>query len=165
MRHLSSPVLKPAFLITGLAAAALTLAACSGFGGPAPTTALSAGLSARMDQPGARLDTAEAIGIINAYRSSVGTSAVSNDPALQATAQSLADQYASSGTSPRTPDGVVAIRSSAGYATFADTFSGWRNSSNDAQALTSGAATRAGVAMAFNPSSAYGIHWVLVLDD
>ena len=56
------------------------------------------------------------------------------------------------------------MKLSAGYATFAETFSGWRNSPADAVALKA-TAGKAGIAMAYNGSSTYGVHWVLVLDD
>ncbi|WP_052731984.1 CAP domain-containing protein [Devosia geojensis] len=148
-----------------LAAAALAalLAACSAFSGGGAPAALPAGLSARMDQPGASLDKAQALGLVNAYRASVGAGALTADAGLEAQAQQLANQYAASGTSPRTPEGVAAMRSSAGYATFAETFSGWRNSSPDAAALATAGARRAGLAVAANPNSAYGVHWVLLL--
>ena len=122
----------------------VVLAACSTGGGGAP---LSQGLSQRMDSPGASLNRAEALGI------------------LDATAQALAQQYASTGTSPRMPAGAVTIASSAGYPNFAETFSGWRNSPGDAAILSNRAATRAGVAAVHDPNSAYGVYWVLLLDD
>ena len=50
------------------ASLALVLAGCSSFGGPSSPGALSAGLSARMDQPNATLDSQQAIDLINAYR-------------------------------------------------------------------------------------------------
>ncbi|MDF2799329.1 MAG: hypothetical protein K0R85_2073 [Devosia sp.] len=143
----------------------LLLAACSPFGntgGSAGT--LSPGLSARMDQPGASLDRAQAIGIINAYRATNGLPALTLDTGLSGTAQALVNQYASTGTPPKTPNGVTALKLSAGYATFAETFSGWRNNPADAAGLRANAG-KAGVAVAFNPSSSYGIYWVLILAD
>lgn len=146
-----------------LAAAVVTLAiaGCSA-GGGAP---LSAGLSARMDQPGANLNRVEALGIVNAYRTTSGTAALAADAGLDSSAQALATAYAKSGTAPKMPDGAVAMRVSAGYATFAETFSGWRNSPDDAQVLSSGAATRAGLGVAYNSGSTYGVYWVLILED
>ncbi len=55
------------------------------------------------------------------------------------------------------------IRYSAGYFTFAETFSGWRNSPQDAPALTDRSATRAGVAAVYDAASPYGVYWVIVL--
>ncbi|QDZ11733.1 CAP domain-containing protein [Devosia ginsengisoli] len=117
-----------------------------------------------MDQPGASLDRAQAIGMINAYRATNGLPALTPDAGLDGTAQTLADQYARTGTPPRAPQELTVMKLSAGYATFAETFSGWRNSPADAAGLKA-TATKAGVAMAYSPSSSYGVHWVLVLDD
>jgi uncharacterized protein YkwD len=145
-------------------ATTLTLAACSsiGGGGSSGPAALSAGLSARMDQPGASLNKQEAIGLINAYRVTRGVPPLTHDTGLDGTAQALVNQYAQTGQAPPMPQGLAQMKLSAGYATFAETFSGWRNSAADAAALAA-PATKAGVAVAFNPSSSYGIHWVLVL--
>ncbi len=151
----------PAALV--LAAAGLALSACS-MGGSTAGLALAPGLSARMDQPGASLDRAQAIDIINAYRATNGLAPLRHDPALDGTAQALATQYAQTGTPPQTPQELVGMKLSAGYSTFADTFSGWRNNPADAAGLRANA-TRAGVAVAFNPASTYGVHWVLALDD
>jgi uncharacterized protein YkwD len=143
-------------------AAALSLSACS-MGGIAPAgPGLAPGLSARMDAPGATLDRAQAIDIVNAYRATRGLPALALDEGLNGTAQALATQYASSNQAPPTPSGVAAMKLSAGYATFAETFSGWRNSPADAAGLAAGA-SKAGVAFAYNASSAYGVHWVLIL--
>ncbi len=145
-------------------ATTLALAACSsvGGGGGSSPAALSAGLSARMDQPGASLNKQEAIGLINAYRATRGVAPLAHDVGLDGTAQALVNQYAQTGQAPSMPQGLAQMKLSAGYATFAETFSGWRNSAADAAALAA-PATKAGVAVAFNPSSSYGIHWVLVL--
>lgn len=154
---------KPAILPLAALVAAMTIAACSMGGGSAPI-ALSPGLSARMDQPGASLDRAQAIAMINAYRATNGLPALTPDAALDGTAQTLANQYAQTGTPPRAPQELTVMKLSAGYATFAETFSGWRNSPADAVALKA-TATKAGIAVAFNAASTYGVHWVLVLDD
>lgn len=157
------PFFKPAILAITFCTAALAVSACSmGGGGSAAGLALAPGLSARMDQPGAMLDKAQAIGIINAYRATNNLPPLSSDPALDGTAQALANQYAQTGTPPTTPQNLAGMKLSAGYATFAETFSGWRNNPADAAGLRANA-TKAGVAVSFNPSSTYGIHWVLVL--
>ncbi|MEP7240363.1 MAG: CAP domain-containing protein [Devosia sp.] len=147
----------PSVLRTVLAALiAATLAACS-------TGGLSPGLSQRMDMPGAKLNAAEALGIINHYRSSVGAAALVEDPALDASAQQLAGQYAHTGRQSPRPQGAVDVRYSAGYFTFAETFSGWRGSPADAAALANPAATRAGVAVVFDDHTPYGVYWTLIL--
>ena len=158
-RAIPTKLVSAAALAAALALSA-TLAACSS--GPA---ALSSGLTARMDQPGANLNRAEALGIVNAYRSTAGSAALVADAGLDATAQSLAADYARTGTSPKLPAGAVGMRVSAGYANFAETFSGWRNSPADAQVLASASAQRAGLGVAYNADSTYGVYWVLVLDD
>jgi uncharacterized protein YkwD len=155
---------RPAILPLGALVAGLALAACSMGGGSGTAIALAPGLAARMDQPGASLDRAQAIAMINAYRATSGLPALTPDAALDGTAQALATQYAQTGTPPRAPQDLTVMKLSAGYATFAETFSGWRNSPADAVALKA-TATKAGVAVAFNPTSTYGVHWVLVLDE
>jgi len=157
---------KQAFLPIVLLAAGVTIAGCSmiGGGGAPAGGALSAGLSARMDQPGASLDKVQALGLVNAYRSSTGRGPLAPDAGLDGTAQALANQYAQTGNPPKTPQGLRVMKLSAGYATFAETFSGWRNNPADAAGLTS-PGNKAGVAVAFNPSSGYGIYWVFVVAD
>lgn len=159
LRHI-----KPAILPLAALLAALTISACSmgGMAGGSSAAALAPGLSARMDQPGASLDRAQAIAMINAYRATQGRPALTADAGLDGTAQALADQYARTGTPPQTPQDLAGMKLSAGYATFAETFSGWRNNPADAAGLTS-SATRAGIAVNYNASSTYGTHWVLVL--
>lgn len=142
------------------AAALLTvLAACSGGGG------LSGGLTARMDQPGATLNRAEALGLINDYRRTTGAGSLAGDAGLDTAAQAMALDYARTGNVPGLPDGTIAVRVSAGYANFAETFSGWRNSPPDAQVLSAVQARRAGLGVTYEANSAYGVYWVIVLDD
>lgn len=160
LRHSKSAILPLLAISAGLFVSACSMVGGGGSGGG---IALAPGLSARMDQPGATLDRAQAIDIINAYRATNGLPALVHDAGLDGTAQALADQYARTNTPPKTPQDLVGMKLSAGYATFAETFSGWRNNPADAAGLRANA-TRAGVAMAYNGSSAYGIHWVLVLD-
>jgi uncharacterized protein YkwD len=135
---------------------ALSLAACTGAGTLAP------GLTARMDAPGATLDRASALNIVNQFRATRGAHALVADAALDARAQALATEYATTGTAPRNSGEAAAIRVSAGYADFAETFSGWRNSEADARALIDPAHTRAGIGVAYTPNSAYGVHWVML---
>lgn len=134
------------------------LAACSAPSGLAP------GLTARMDAPGAQLDRREALKIINQLRVSRGAPALVADAALDQQAQTLAAGYATGGKGPKKPSDVNAMRLSAGYSNFADTFSGWRSTSADASALVDPANNRAGLGVAYNENSTYGVHWVLLLD-
>lgn len=143
----------------GLASAAL-LAGC--VGGPSGG-GLAPGLTQAINAPGVQMDRVAALSIVNQYRAVRGAAPLAADPGLDAQAQQLASQYAGSGTPPSKPAGVSAMRLSAGYQNFAETFSGWRNSPADADVLASGAARRAGFAAVYNPNSAYGTHWVMVL--
>lgn len=146
-------------LAAGLILAA-TLAGC--VGGPSGG-GLAPGLTQAVNAPNAQMDRAAALGIVNQYRAVRGVSPLSADGALDSQAQALAGQYAASGTPPSMPSGVSAMRLSAGYTNFAETFSGWRNSPADADVLASAGARRAGFAAVYNPNSAYGAHWVMVL--
>ncbi|WP_196260698.1 CAP domain-containing protein [Pelagibacterium limicola] len=146
-------------LAVGVVAA--VLAGC--VGGPSGGGGLAPGLTQAINTPGAQMDRSAALAIINQYRAVRGVSALGADAALDAQAQTLASQYASTGRPPSLPSGLVAMRLSAGYENFAETFSGWRNSPADADVLASGQARRAGFAVVYNPNSAYGTHWVMVL--
>ncbi len=126
--------------------------------------ALSPGLTARMDQGGANLDRAEAINLINQYRATRGAVPLAIDPSLNASAQELAAGYAASSNRPTKPDGtILQMQLSAGYSTFADTFSGWRGRTSDAAAIADSSATRVGIGVAYSPNSTFGVHWVLLL--
>lgn len=152
---------KPNFAPLVAATLALALAGCMSGGGGG----LAPGLVARMDQPGANFDRATALAILNDYRSSTGTAPLAADSGLDANAQTLAAAYAKTGRAPIMPAGAVAMRLSAGYATFAETFSGWRNAPADAPVLAAGSATRAGLGVAYDANSTYGVYWVLLLED
>lgn len=152
-------------LLSSAMAAALLLAGCSPFSGGSGNTsagALAPALSARMDQPNATLDSVQAINLINAYRATQNIPPLTADAGLNGTAQALANQYAQTNTAPTKPQALVQMKLSAGYSSFAETFSGWRNNAADAVALTA-RASKAGVAVAYNPSSSFGTYWVLVI--
>ena len=144
--------------LAGATALAVMLAACGETAG-----GLAPGLVATMDSPGATLDRGSAFGVLNQYRGTVGAGPLADDPALDTTAQNLAQTYASTGTAPQLPTGAVALRASAGYNDFAETFSGWRNSPSDAAVLTMSGATKAGLAEVYDANSAYGVYWILLL--
>lgn len=148
---------KPALLRLVLAVAlGLLVASCS-------AGSLAPGLTARLDHPGASINRADALAIINQYRATAGLGPLVADPALDAAAQDAAQQYAQSGKQPPKPAGSIDVRYSAGYATFAEVFSGWRSSPPDAKALTSATATRAGVGGFYTDNSPFGAYWALVL--
>lgn len=135
---------------------ALTVAACS-------STRLSDGLTQRMDSSTAQLNSAEAIGIINHYRTTVGAAPLMEDPALSAQAKTIAASYAKTGRQVAKPEGTSEIRYSAGYATFADTFSGWRNSGQQSLVMSGTGVTRAGIAVVYEENSPYGVYWVVIV--
>jgi uncharacterized protein YkwD len=116
-----------------------------------------------MDSPSATLDRGAAIDILNQYRASTGAGPLADDAALDAEAQALAQQYATSGTAPKLPADATGLRVSAGYSTFAETFSGWRNSPADAAVLANPGARRMGLASFYSANSSYGVYWVLLL--
>ncbi|MDB5539463.1 MAG: SCP-like extracellular protein [Devosia sp.] len=146
-----------------VAALAGGLAACSMGGGGGGQ--LSAGLTAPMNAPGAKLNRVEALFLLNDFRRSQGAADVRGDTVLDGTAQSLATNYAKTGAQPILPPGAVVMRLSAGYTTFAEAFSGWRNVPADAAAISDATAKRAGLGVAYDPNSTHGVYWVLVLDD
>ena len=149
----------PRLALAGLAA--LAIAGCSIGGGGA----LSPGLSAPMNLAGAKLNRVEALFLLNDFRRNQGAADVRGDTVLDASAQTLAAAYAKTGAQPSQPDGIRVMRVSAGYTNFAETFSGWRNAPADAAALADKSATRAGLAVVYDPNSSYGVYWVLLLDD
>ncbi len=138
------------------AALMVALAACS-------STRLSDGLTERMDSGTAQLNSAEAIGIINNYRATLGVGPLREDPALSAQAKTIAANYAKTGRQATKPEGTSEIRYSAGYPTFADTFSGWRNSGQQSLVMSGSSVTRAGIAVVYEQNSPYGVYWVVIV--
>jgi uncharacterized protein YkwD len=149
--------LTPMLAALGLAAA---LAACSASGVGEP---LSPTLTAPMDQPGAALNRVDALYLVNDYRQHQGVQTLRGDSILESSAQGLASTYAQSGVAPALPKGIDQMLVSAGYASFAETFSGWRNSPNEAAVLADPTMARAGLGVAYDAGSASGVHWVLLL--
>ncbi len=137
--------------------ASVALSGCS-------TTPLPSGLTARMDHAGANLDRAEALLLISQFRASRGARPLVSDPDLNATAQNMANRYASSSARPPKPGAnVIHMRLSAGYSSFAQTFSGWRGRTEDANIIADPNVTSAGLGVAYSANSSYGVHWVLLL--
>ena len=145
--------------VLAAAGLAMALAACSPGGGQA----LSPGLTARMDQPGAQVNRVEALFLLNDYRRAQGATDLRGDTLLDQQAQAMAASYAQSGVAPALPGGVMSMRLSAGYATFAEVFSGWRGVPADAAALADQRAGRAGLGVAYEANSTHGVYWVLLL--
>jgi uncharacterized protein YkwD len=146
-------------LIGGLGIA-LALAACSTGGGG---QALSPTLTAAMDQPGAALNRVDALFLVNDYRQHQGVPPLRGDSILESSAQAMASTYAKTGAAPALPKGIDQMLVSAGYPSFAETFSGWRNSPNEAAVMADPSYVRAGIGVAYDASSSHGVHWVLLL--
>lgn len=147
--------------LTGAALLAAALAACSS----TSVQPLAPGLTLPMNQPGAQLDRVQALFLLNDFRKQSGARELRGDTVLESAAQSLADTYAKTGVVPQVPANVLIMRTSAGYNTFAETFSGWRSSPVDAAELTDPRVARAGLGVTYNEKSQYGVFWVLLLDD
>ena len=123
--------------------AGLLLAALAGCVAPlAPVAPRPPAFYASLASPGARIDAADAAGLINGYRRNLGLPDVRVDPALMAFAEHEAQALAASGRVDATRAVPLATRLrsagvaapmalenvSAGYHTMSDAGSGWRGS-------------------------------------
>ncbi len=136
----------------------LFLAACTNTNIP-----LDKGLTARMDAPNASLDQQKALSIINHLRITKNSPALISDIDLIKQANILAQKYATNGITPKKPKTADAIQISAGYANFANTFSGWRSNNTSLNTLTNPNFSRAGIGVAYSQNSTNGVYWVLLL--
>lgn len=143
--------------------AAIVATALAGVAACSADTGLAPGLTQSMDQPGARLDQAAALNILNHYRADQSVSALTAAAELDAQANTLARQYAASGKPPRNVPSGATFLTSAGYTRFADVFSGWRNSNPDARILADPSHRQLGLGVVSDPNSDYGVYWVLLL--
>ncbi|MDK9697654.1 MAG: CAP domain-containing protein [Siculibacillus sp.] len=149
------------------------LAACSR--GPVPETRPA--FYARLDQTGGAVDPASSLSMINMYRANKGLAPLIWDPALARVAQGQVDRMAAA-------DKVQSVEEahldrdlaaagightsflanfSAGYRTFAEAFSGWRESKVHDATMVAPRASRVGLATAQAPHSKYKIFWSLVV--
>lgn len=174
-RH-PAPTTRPATRRAKLALAALA------------TLAIAACQSERFKTPpfyqdqasaGVQVDAATAAQMISQYRANNGLPPVSPDPRLTGIAQSQADAMAAEGTvkaslapaqqlatrmaSIGEPKTAAAENVSAGYRTFAEAFSGWRESPKHNQVLLTKDATRLGIATSYAPATKHKVFWSLVL--
>jgi uncharacterized protein YkwD len=130
-----------------------------------------------MAEHGAQLDAATAASMISGYRANNGLPPVTVDPELMKMAQAQAQAMASRDKldhnvlrafSERLNAQGYRARGAAenigaGYHTFAEAFSGWRDSpSHRANMLLQGA-TRMGIAAVYTPKSKYKVFWALIL--
>jgi uncharacterized protein YkwD len=162
---------KPPFEITRRAAllAPLWLAGCATeiVGPPPPRRKLDA----------VRLDAAEALAWLNAYRAQSGLGSVRLDPALTALAQAQADAMAAADKVSHDVKGSFAYRLAvsgvrageagenvcAGYFSTADAMAAWRASPEHDVNLRLKSATRFGIALAKNPRSPWGAFWAMAV--
>lgn len=131
----------------------------------------------RLDVPGRALDPASSLSMINQYRGNAGLPPLVWDPALGRVAQADVDGMASIDRVHSTdeagldrelaaagvPYATFKANFSAGYRTFAEAFSGWRESAVHNATMLSPKATRVGLATAYAPNSKYKVFWTLVV--
>lgn len=154
--------------------AALATAACSAT--PVPVEAPPK-FYQRLDAAGRSLDLPSSFAMINLYRSNAGQPPLQPDPALQRLAEAAAARMAAENrvlteadlTLPAAfaTEGIKArsftTNLSAGYRTFAETFSGWREAKLQNAHMLSPGPRRAGLATAWRPGSKYEVFWVLIV--
>lgn len=154
-------------------ALALTVAACMGDRMQTPP------FYKNLAQTDSEVDVATAAQMISQYRINNGLSPVTPDPQLTTIAKSQAEAMAAAGTvkASLAPNQQLATRMasigepktaasenvSAGYRTFAEAFSGWRESPNHNQVLLTKDATRLGIATAYSSNAKHKVFWSLVL--
>jgi uncharacterized protein YkwD len=133
---------------------------------------------ADLGQPGAEVDAAAAVSLINDYRAKEGRPPLTLDPKLseiareQATALAAADSIRLSLAADRTierrlekagyPSARAVENTSAGYRTLAEAFSGWRESRGHNANMLDAEATRFGIATAYAPTSKYKVFWTAI---
>ncbi|TBW33973.1 CAP domain-containing protein [Siculibacillus lacustris] len=160
--------------IPAVATLVLALAACSR---PPATVENVPPFYQRLDISGRSVDPASSLSMINQYRGNHGLAPLTWDPALARVAQSQSSAMAASdrvhSVADAGLDGQLAgagigykmflANFSAGYRTFAEAFSGWRESKIHDATMLSPTATRVGLATAQAPNSKYQIFWTLVV--
>ncbi|MEJ1160288.1 CAP domain-containing protein [Prosthecomicrobium sp. N25] len=131
----------------------------------------------RLDQTGQGVDPASSLGMLNQYRANQGARGLVWDPALARIAQEQANRMASLDRVQSNEEAKidtqlkaagVPYRSyvtnlSAGYRTFAEAFSGWRELKAHNANMINPAVSRIGLATASAPGSKYKIFWAMVL--
>ena len=124
-----------------------------------------------------RLDPAEALAWLNAYRARSGLAPVRLDAQLAALAQAQADAMASADKVSHDVQGNFASRLAAadlhageagenvcaGYFSTAQAMEAWHRSSEHDVNLRLRSATRFGVALAKNPRSGWGVFWAMAI--
>ena len=154
-------------------AAALAIGACAG--APPPREAAAPGLPRSISA--VRLDPAEALVDLDAYRANFGLAPVRIDPALSAMAQrqaaamvaanQMSHDVKGSFSSRLAASGIAAGEAGenlgAGYRSVAQAMDGWRRSPEHDANLRLPRVTRFGIALAKDPSTDYGVYWAMVI--
>ncbi len=131
----------------------------------------------RLDQTQRPVDPASSVGMINNYRGNNGLAGLTWNPALAQVAKQVAERMAAADKVLSTADvhlgdelakGGYRAKSyvanlSAGYRTFAEAFSGWRELKENNAHMLDGRAVQVGLATAYAPGSKYRVFWALVL--
>lgn len=131
----------------------------------------------RLDIGGRAVDPASSLSMINQYRGNNGLQPLVWDVGLARIAQAQVDQMAAADRVHSTTEagldralqgagiGYTSFLAnfSAGYRTFAEAFSGWRESQQHNATMLSAKASRVGLATAYAPNSKYKIFWTLVV--
>ncbi|MFN0264814.1 CAP domain-containing protein [Tepidamorphus sp. 3E244] len=148
------------------------LAACSG------STSNQPAFYQNLASSSGNLNEANARDFINNYRRTQGVGEVQLNPALTSLARSYAASLAANATASRpNPDGRLKGRLqsagyeaadveesvTAGYHTFAEAFSGWRDSPPHRKTMLMKNARDMGIAAHYAPNSKYRVYWVLVM--
>lgn len=151
------------------------LAACSTVREPGPTPPFYD----RLDLSGHQVDGPSSLSMINQYRGNNGLRPLRWNPVLTQVARQAADRMAAAGKvlsadDVRLGDALMAsgyrykvytANLSAGYRTFAEAFSGWRELKENNAHMLDGRATEIGLATANVPGSKYQVFWALVVAD
>lgn len=130
-----------------------------------------------LELPTSRLDVQDAVQIISSYRVRQGLQPVRIDPDLVVLAQSHANAQAKANKVGHEVGGSFAKRVkllndtravsvenvSAGYRSFAEAFSGWRESKRHNDNLLNKSVTRFGIAKAVNSNSKFKVFWTLIM--
>ncbi|MEM8794947.1 MAG: CAP domain-containing protein [Pseudomonadota bacterium] len=130
-----------------------------------------------LESPTAVLDLNDAQQTISQYRSANGLGQLVLDPELVTIAQNHANAQArrgrmshnaggSLGSRLKTlsePRGAAVENVGAGYRSFAQAFSGWRNSKGHNENMLNTKVTRMGIAKAVNPNTKFKVFWTLIL--
>lgn len=168
-----SPLRPAATAVAAASVFAVVLAACS----RAPVPDAQPAFYKRLDVTGGSVDPASSLSMINQYRANKGLAPLVWDPTLARVAQAQVDRMAAadrvqSVDEARLDAGLAAAgvpyasflaNFSAGYRTFAEAFSGWRESKVHDATMLAPRASRVGLATAQAPNSKYRIFWTLLV--